>query len=209
MRHISSKDEQGPSGRKSAVSRTLILNAAARLLRDQGYVATTLRQIADAANMKAGSIYYHFGSKEEILDEVLDRGVRFVFDAVKQAVSEAGPNASYRTRIDCAITAHLEALLEKNDYTSANFRIYGQLPDDVKAKHRQLRQDYGEYWDTLLRDGQEAGEIRTDIAIAQLRMLILGALNWSLEWFNPDKHSVETLAHQASLLVMDGIMKRR
>jgi AcrR family transcriptional regulator len=71
--------------RKSEVSRIQILAAAARLFRDQGYVATTLRQIAAAADMEAGSIYYYFASKNELLDEVLDEGVRRVSKAVEEA----------------------------------------------------------------------------------------------------------------------------
>jgi AcrR family transcriptional regulator len=59
---------------KSERSRDLILHSAAQLFHRQGFSATTLRQIAARAKIKAGSIYYHFDSKEEILDEVLDRG---------------------------------------------------------------------------------------------------------------------------------------
>ena len=47
-----------------ACTREEILAAAARLFRQQGYATTTLRQIAEAAGIKAGSIYYHFGSKD-------------------------------------------------------------------------------------------------------------------------------------------------
>ncbi|MBS0529403.1 MAG: helix-turn-helix transcriptional regulator, partial [Proteobacteria bacterium] len=56
---------------KSEKSRDSILKAAAMLFRRQGYSATTLRQIAATAKIEAGSIYYYFGSKEQILDEVL------------------------------------------------------------------------------------------------------------------------------------------
>jgi len=55
---------------KSEKSRDSILGAAAKLFRRQGYSATTLRQIAAIAEIKAGSIYYYFNSKEAILDEV-------------------------------------------------------------------------------------------------------------------------------------------
>ncbi|MCG8382788.1 MAG: TetR/AcrR family transcriptional regulator, partial [Gammaproteobacteria bacterium] len=53
--------------KKSDISRTQILDAAAKLFRKHGYATTTLRLIANEANLKAGSIYYYFGSKEEIL----------------------------------------------------------------------------------------------------------------------------------------------
>src|SRR5215475_11251418 len=66
---------------KSEKSRDSILIAAARLFRRQGYSATTLRQIAAMAKIKAGSVYYYFDSKEQILDEVLHLGLLGVFEA--------------------------------------------------------------------------------------------------------------------------------
>jgi AcrR family transcriptional regulator len=120
---------------KSEKSRDSILVAAAKLFRRQGYSATTLRQIAAMAEIKAGSIYYYFDSKEAILDEVLHRGLLRVFDAVKTALKRAG-KVSHRRRIGLAIEAHLVALLEASDFTSANIRIYGQLPEHLKKPHR-------------------------------------------------------------------------
>src|ERR1035438_2195360 len=96
---------------KSERSRDSILEAAAKLFRRQGYSATTLRQIAATAEIKAASIYYYFDSKEAILDEVLHRGLLSVFEAVKTALRQAG-KASHRRRIGLAIEAHLVALLE-------------------------------------------------------------------------------------------------
>jgi TetR/AcrR family transcriptional regulator, cholesterol catabolism regulator len=65
-----------------AKSRREILDAAARLLRSQGYKATTLRDIAEEVGIRAASIYYHFESKEEIASTVMNEGVDWVFDAV-------------------------------------------------------------------------------------------------------------------------------
>ncbi|MGP8122167.1 MAG: TetR/AcrR family transcriptional regulator, partial [Xanthobacteraceae bacterium] len=86
---------------KSEKSRDSILEAAAKLFRRQGYSATTLRQIASTAEIKAGSIYYYFDSKEAILDEVLHRGLLRVFEAVKTALKQAG-KVSHRRRIGLA-----------------------------------------------------------------------------------------------------------
>ncbi len=69
-----------------SATRDRVLLEAARLFRHHGYAATTLRQVADAAGIKAGSIYYHFESKEQILGEVLDKGIQAVDAAVRQRV---------------------------------------------------------------------------------------------------------------------------
>src|SRR5258708_3328442 len=160
---------------KSEKSRDSILEAAAKLFRRQGYSATTLRQIAATAEIKAASIYYYFDSKEAILDEVLHRGLLSVFEAVKTALKQAG-KVSHRRRIGLAIEAHLVALLEASDFTSANIRIYGQLPENLKKPHRPLRRAYSKYWDQLFLDARRAGEIRSDIEIVPFRLFVLGPL---------------------------------
>lgn len=192
---------------KSERSRDLILHSAAQLFRRQGFSATTLRQIAARAKIKAGSIYYHFDSKEQILDEVLDRGLRHVFETVKNSVERAG-KVSHRRKIGLAIEAHLIALLETSDFTSANIRIYGQLPEQLKKPHRPLRRAYAEYWDQLFIDARRAGEIRADMEVVPLRMFVIGALNWTIEWFRlENRDAVLELARRTETLIFEGVNK--
>jgi AcrR family transcriptional regulator len=198
---------EGTQISKSERSRDSILEAAAKLFRRQGYSATTLRQIAATAEIKAASIYYYFDSKEAILNDVLHRGLLSVFEAVKTALKQAG-KASHRRRIGLAIEAHLVALLEASDFTSANIRIYGQLPEHLKKPHRPLRRAYAKYWDKLFLDARRAGEIRADIEIVPLRIFVLGALNWTIEWFSfGDTDAVLKLARRTELLIFDGVKK--
>jgi AcrR family transcriptional regulator len=193
---------------KSQVSRDLILRVAAQLFRKQGYSATTLRQIAEKAGMKAGSIYYHFDSKTAILDEILELGLQRVFDAVKASVNDLSKE-SHRNKISAAIKTHLIALLQESVYTSANIRIYGQLPERIKKRHRPLRRAYAKYWDDMLVNAQRAGEIRPEILIVPLRRFILGAMNWTVEWFDARKSSsVQELANRTTLLIFNGILPR-
>jgi TetR/AcrR family transcriptional regulator, cholesterol catabolism regulator len=193
---------------KSEKSRQSVLEAAAKLFRQQGYSATTLRQIASMAEIKAGSIYYYFDSKEAILDEVLDQGLHRIFEAVKTALKKAG-KVSHRRRIGLAIETHLVALLEASDFTSANIRIYGQLPERLKNRHRPLRRAYAKYWDQLFLDARRAGEIRADVEIVPLRIFVLGALNWTVEWFSySKKEAVQKLAQRTELLILDGVTKK-
>ncbi len=177
------------------------------MFRRQGFSATTLRQIAARAKIKAGSIYYHFDSKDEILEEVLDLGLRHVFETVKNAVDHAG-KVSERRRIGLAIEAHLTALLETSDFTSANIRIYGQLPEHLKKPHRPLRRAYAEYWDRLFLNARQAGELRADIEVVPLRMFVLGALNWTIEWFRLEsRDAVLELASRTEMLIFEGVRK--
>ena len=53
-----------------ASKREIILTAAAKLFRDSGYQATSMRDLAEAVDLKASSLYNHIGSKEELLKEI-------------------------------------------------------------------------------------------------------------------------------------------
>ncbi len=190
---------------KFASSRDRILTVSARLFREQGYEAATLREIAEGTGMKSGSIYNHFTSKDNILDEILDKGLRDIHDGVQAVIGRSGKDVNHRDRIGAAIEAHLNLLLTRSEFTAANIRIYGQLPEAIRNRQRPLRRAYAKLWETMLRDAQMAGQLRADIRIRLLRQFLLGALNWTVEWFDVEKHSVEALVDSCRKIILDGI----
>lgn len=186
--------------------RDMILAEAARLFRIQGYTATTLRQIADALDIKAGSIYYHFASKEEILGEVLDTGMKMVTDSLQQRLDALPPTASFKERLAVGIEGHLYGMLHFGDFTSANIRIYGQIPASAKAKHRSVRYAYAQIWDRLFEQALASGELRADTSLSVMRLFVIGALNWTVEWYNPTRGSFEEFARQIKAIIFEGIL---
>lgn len=188
------------------VGRTGILNAAALLFGRHGYGAVSLRMIAQAAGIKAGSIYYHFESKDAIITEILDAGIRAVHDEVLARVTALPANASVRDVISAVLRGHLCALLEHGDYTSANVRIFGQVPPSVRDANLPVRRAYEKFLDDLLSDLQERGSIRSDVNLTRFRLLLIGALNATLEWFDPKKGSVEALADDYVDIFLNGVL---
>ena len=82
--------------RKGERTRSRILNAAASVLAREGYAAATLTEIAAVAKMQAGSLYYHFDSKEAIVEEVLRVGIDHARTAIREALAVVGAQASDR-----------------------------------------------------------------------------------------------------------------
>ena len=196
---------------KAERTRHQILRTAARILRESGYKAATMRRVASEAGLEAGSVYYHFGSKEEILDEVLDLGLRDLLNGVSHATAIWPNKEDHRNRIATAIATHMTYLFRASEFTSANIRIYGMLPEGIRSRHRPVRHQYAKVWDQLLREAQTAGALRSDIKVVPLRQAMLGALNWTVEWFDPgkgDQHGYYTLSAFADLLIkmlLDGV----
>lgn len=207
---MSTKTREKPTPIEAdTATRERILLEAARLFRHRGYAATTLREVADASGIKAGSIYYHFESKEQILGEVLDKGIQVVADAVHARVDALPATATARERVAAAIEGHLWGLLHHGDFTSANIRIYGQVPTVAKNRHRAVRRAYADYWDRLLEDALKRGELRPDSSTTMIRLFVIGALNWTVEWYNPQKGSFQDFVTQVNDIVFDGIFRHQ
>ena len=188
--------------------RRVILDTAARLFRQEGYAATSLRDIAGECGMQAGSLYYHFASKDEIIGEVLRIGVERVADEVRRAVGALPPDADARTLLHTAVRAHLSALLELHDYTSANVRIFGQVPASVRRAHIATRDAYEQFWTTLLRRCARSAGWNPRRKLGLVRLFVINALNGSLEWFTEGRSTVEQLAFELTELVIDGMAPR-
>jgi AcrR family transcriptional regulator len=178
-------NDAGKRARRSDVSRQQILDVAAKLFRARGYTETSLRDIGKQAGMKAGSLYYHFTSKEELATEVLRIGVRRVHDAVVLAMQALGAAADAKSRLRAAMVAHLETLLDESDYTSAHIHCFPYVPEALRQKLGDERRDYEEVWRNLLDDAAADGALAPGVDRAAARLAILGALNWSLEWYDP------------------------
>ena len=199
--------EQRPSkvGSRGERSRAGILSAAARLFRQQGYAAVSLRNIATEAGMKAGSIYHHFESKEQIVEEVLNIGVESVFNNVRQAVEALPEGSDHPTRIRAAITAHLQAMHAHSNYTSAYVRIFWQLPDTVRQTNVAIRLAYEGYWRDLLEAARQDGYIQPGTNLTIFRRFLFGALNASMEWFDLELGDVDTIASDYADILLRGL----
>jgi AcrR family transcriptional regulator len=183
----------------------LILDTAARLFREEGYASISLRDIAAEAGMKAASLYHHFDSKDEIVSEVLRIGVERVYEEVQRSVMALPPTADARLLLRTAIHAHLFALLKLHDYTSANVRIFGQVPAHVREAHVALRDGYEKYWASLLKRCAATGQLDTARDLHLARLFLLPGLNGSLEWFRKGRMSLRTISTELAELMLNGL----
>lgn len=191
---------------KSARTRQRILDAAARIFSEQGYANARLSDIAELAGIQTGSLYYHFDGREDLVAEILRLGIEMAWTRVRTALDALAHDAAPIDRLAAAIRAHTLAVLEKGEYASAQARIAGQVPADVRRSHLADQRAYGAYWNELFAASQAAGQLRADADLVIVRMLTFGALNWTSEWFSPDRVTATTVADQAVALVINGLV---
>jgi AcrR family transcriptional regulator len=201
--------EADPAERKSEVTRRKILDAAAQIFRDQGYSDARLSDIADAIGMKAGSLYYHFDSRESLVEAVMELGLARSRAAVKTKLASLPANANALDRLRAAIETHLVMAVEQEHYTSATIKLIWQVPLAIRERQLVSQRAYGDDWRKLLEDARRAKLIRSDLDPSVVRMAILGALNWAADWFEPGKKSAARVARDIASMVLDGLALKR
>ncbi|MFD5257376.1 TetR/AcrR family transcriptional regulator [Streptomyces bobili] len=190
---------------KSARTRERILDAAAHVLSRKGYAGTRLSDVAEQAQIQAPAIYYYFSSREVLIEEVMWVGVALMREHVTEALDALPADTGPMDRIDTAVEEHLRYQLEISDYATAAIRNAGQVPEDIRTRQLAEEAKYGDVWRTLIQDAQKAGELRADLEPRVSRMLVLGALNWAAEWWNPRQGSLDVVVRTAKSLVRHGL----
>ncbi len=194
---------------KADASRSRILDCSARLFRERGYSAVSLRDIAAAAGMKAGSVYYHFESKEEIVLAVLNIGIAAVHEEVAHTIDALPVEAGAATLLRAGILAHLRSLFEFNDYTSANVRIYLQVPDEIRQANAAARRKYERLWTEILQRAEAQGTLRPTLDLKKFRLLLISSLNATLDWFDGAKGKIPALADSYTDMLLNGVLRDR
>ena len=199
--------QEGESS-KSARTRERILSAAAQVLSRKGYAGTRLSDIAEVAAVQAPAIYYYWPSREELLEEVVTVGQQATHSHVVESLEALPANTPALERIDHAIAAHLEIILRRSDFSLAAIRNAGQLPADIRERQLQGQREYADVWRALVEEAAAAGELAEGLDVRSARMLVLGALNWTPEWWDPERGSLDAVVAVCQQVVRSGLQPR-
>lgn len=190
---------------KAEATRQSILEAAARIFRRDGYAAARLSDIAAEIGMKAGSLYYHFGSREALVEAVLVVGTQRTHARLLERLEALPPGADHLARLKTAIETHLVMALAQEEVTSATIKLIWQVPAQLRDKVLAEQRAYGGLWRDLLAAARDAGEIRADVDLSVVRMAIMGALNWAADWYKPGRMTPDAIARDISTMFIGGL----
>lgn len=190
---------------KEIPTRQRILDAAAYVLSIKGYAGTRLTDVAEHAEIQAPAIYYYFSSRDHLIEEVMASGVAAMRRHLQLALDALPPDTPILERILVAVEAHLRHELELSDYATASIRNAGQIPADLRARPIAEAAAYGDIWRQLFDEAAATGELAAGLDPHMTRMLVLGALNWAAEWWDPERGSLSTIVGTAQQLVRNAL----
>jgi TetR/AcrR family transcriptional regulator, cholesterol catabolism regulator len=167
--------------------RVELVNTAARLFRKKGFDATSTRDIAAAVGMHSGSPFYHFKSKAEILNAVMEEGMRSALQRQAAALQAAGlSTAEAPALLRVLIRNHFDVLLGPgSDFIPVMLYESRSITARQRSLLAKLQSDYEAVWAPVFEALSRAGLLKGPVKLS--RLLIFGALNWSVQWFDVKK----------------------
>lgn len=190
--------------RKELMEREL-LDHAAELFARNGFSGTTLREIADTANVGRTSLYHYFSSKEAFLTALIEEVTTTAWTLLSQIRQR--DDLTPRGQLEAAARMLVMRVLSK----PARFRVLerdeASLPDDLAERHRKGKRDSLAELAAIIDAGVVAGEFRpVDSQIAALT--IFGMCNWPAWWFNPKgQRNSTTIAEAISTMAVGSVLR--
>jgi AcrR family transcriptional regulator len=186
--------------------RALVLAAAARLFRQQGFDRTTVKEIAEACDMLPGSLHYRYPSKESLLVDLMRLALEQASNSVSLAITGVSDPVEQLRR---ALNAHLELLVGGSDMVYVLLFEWRSLRGEARQEMIGLRDRYEVLWATMLQSLAAQGVVRADVDLSLLRLIGLGALNWVATWFHEGgRYSTEDIGNFVWHLIRDAVINR-
>ncbi|MFC5950401.1 TetR/AcrR family transcriptional regulator [Pseudonocardia lutea] len=188
----------------SSERRQALVEIAAELFAERGFKATTVREIGDAAGVLSGSLYYHFDSKETIVDEILSSYLESLMATYQEIVARnTDPESTLRELVEAAFIslgphrAAITVLQNERNYLSQlpRFAYLAKAENDVRR-----------LWIKVITDGIEDGVFRSDLDPKITYRFLRDSVWVAVRWFTPSgRLTAKQLADQYLTLMLDGL----
>ncbi len=190
--------------RGEAVRQAELLAIAAELFADRGYVATTVRDIADEAGILSGSLYHHFDSKESMIDEILSTFIDQTLSSYETVIAEGkGPKDTFeglvRTSLESMVESRAAILIYQNE---ARFLASQERFSYLTGAHRKFEK----IWTDVLKKGVKSGEFRDSIDPKLVYRLVRDTVWTAPRWYRPGGSlKPERIIDQYLAVLVDGV----
>lgn len=185
-----------------------LLELAAAMFAERGLRATTVRDIADSAGILSGSLYHHFSSKEEMVDEVLRGFLDWLF-ARYQEIVDTQPNPLERlkglfmTSFEAIEHRHAQVVIYQDEAKRLSGQERFSYVEDRNKEQRKM-------WLDLLNQGVDEGYFRPDIDVDLVYRFIRDTTWVSVRWYQPGGPlTAEEVGRQYLAIVLGGITREK
>jgi AcrR family transcriptional regulator len=175
----------------AASTRTQIMEAAYRALREHGYTDLTIAHIADEFDKSKSLLYYHYSSKDELVAAFLEfAGDRFL--ASLDDVDEDDSLETIHRIVDVYLAVDVDSDMRDAQHTIIQLRAQAIGSPQYRAEFTRIDAALRDRIATAIADGIATGRIQEDIDPERAATWLLSSLNGAmLERYTADHDVVE------------------
>jgi AcrR family transcriptional regulator len=181
-----------------------LLATAERLFSQRGYEATSVRDIADALSIKAGSLYAHIETKEDVLWAILTTAADRFFTAAEPIVRSDLVTIEKLRRL---IAAHVGVLTQGASAAAVYMNEWRHLSEPRRGEFARRRDAYERIFRELVHDAVREGTFG-DVDEKFAALLILSSVNWVYQWYRPGgPMAPDEIARKITDLLFNGLRR--
>ncbi|MCV6971768.1 TetR family transcriptional regulator KstR2 [Mycobacterium bohemicum] len=183
-----------------------LLELAATMFADRGLRATTVRDIADGAGILSGSLYHHFASKEEMVDELLRGFLDWLFTRYREIMdAEANPlerlKGLFMASFEAIENRHAQVVIYQDEAQRLSSQPRFSYIEDMNRRQRKM-------WVEVINQGIDGGYFRPDLNVDLIYRFIRDTTWVSVRWYSPGGPlTAQQVGQQYLAIVLGGITK--
>lgn len=181
-----------------------IIHTAARLFKEKGYNAVSMRDLAESLGIKASSLYNHIASKQEILGYIILE----VAENFTEHITRVFPQEISTTKkLEAIVENHIEITLKKTDFLACMNNDWMHLDEANKQQYLTLRNAYEFKVREILGEGMKQNELKsTDLEITLFSLL--STLRTLYLWYSKNNNfDEEKIKQDLRQILLSGVIK--
>lgn len=174
---------------RNSSKREFVIEKAAKLFREKGFSATSMRDLAEEVGVEAASLYNHIQSKAEILQEICFRTANTLTQNLENIESST---TSAIEKITSILRFHIQQMVNNYEESQVADREWRHLTEPYLSNFKTQRRGYRQRMANIITEGIQKNQIKPiDAATAVIIMLhaVSGVESWhrSMEKISPEQ----------------------
>lgn len=181
-----------------------VIRKAAELFKEKGYVASSMRDLAQKLGIEAASLYSHIKSKEEILQSLcFDMAGEF-----RKSLDEVEKqNLTASDKLKKGIIGHIHVMAKDLTASAVFMNEHRHLSQPYLRDFLLLRINYINRFKAIIEEGMAKGEFKGNIDKKLAVMTLFSSLNWMPQWYDPSGDIDPELGSQLADMLVNGLKK--
>jgi AcrR family transcriptional regulator len=190
--------------KKNSTKKEIIIEKAAKLFREKGFGAASMRDIAETVGVEAASLYNHIQSKSEILQAIC---FKIANEFISHLEDVERNTESTLKKMETIIRFHIRMMLEQYEYVYISDHEWRHLPEPYLSNFLNQRRSYRKRLGDIIQEGinkNEMKNIEPYVAVLTILSAISGIESWQRSRKNT---SAETLEANMVRYLIEGLKK--